>query len=329
MSSGFEVKVYSLLTNGLKPLEDTILPIGQIVWLNGYGQNEHYHDRQVIYSSYKRFDGRIMYECVNVDNMTTATHEAYNIRHEKDIFGIGTYYKTGDIFEDIASLPELVKQAKANEIKIREQEKQQAKSKAEAEAKEKQELPKKYPYLKQAKDFEKISRHALGAKNIKIELEREFPSIKFTVKSESYSGGNSIDVSWTDGVTTDQVDKIIDKYQECHFNGMEDLEEYVDQVFTDVFGGAKYVHSNRHITNERYIETAKEFGYDVHYEKYDMIGVDYETRRMIERETYQKSFYTKPEPIKPEPKKRETMQKATFSNNKPVARWNGTEFVTI
>jgi hypothetical protein len=62
--------------------------------------------------------------------------------------------------------------------------------------------------------------------------------------------GCSIDVSWIDGPTRDEVRKITKKYQEGYFDGMIDLYEYNDQVFTDVFGGAKYVFENRKLTEE-------------------------------------------------------------------------------
>ena len=51
-------------------------------------------------------------------------------------------------------------------------------------------LPKLYPWLKVADG--KISTHALGAANLKTELQRQFPGVKFSVKSEAYAGGDAI-----------------------------------------------------------------------------------------------------------------------------------------
>ena len=99
-------------------------------------------------------------------------------------------------------------------------------------------------------DQSKLSSWALGAKNIKIELEQAFPGVKFSVKSESFSMGDSIDVYWTGNPAREDVDKIISKYQEGHFNSMDDLYEYSYNVWTDVFGGAKYVFANRRELNE-------------------------------------------------------------------------------
>jgi hypothetical protein len=104
-----------------------------------------------------------------------------------------------------------------------------------------------YPYLIKA-DETKLSTYALGAKNIRTELKRVFPDIKFSVTSESYSGGCSIDVRWTDGPTEKEVRVITSKYQQGHFDGMNDLYNYSDEVFTDVFGGAQYVSEQREKT---------------------------------------------------------------------------------
>jgi hypothetical protein len=85
-----------------------------------------------------------------------------------------------------------------------------------------------------------------AAKNIRIELRRAFPGVKFTVNTKQYSGGNSINVRWIDGPTTAQVDDIIKAYSAGHFDGMTDCYEYRgDRAFTEAFGSAKYVFSER------------------------------------------------------------------------------------
>lgn len=92
---------------------------------------------------------------------------------------------------------------------------------------------------------------AQGAKNLKKELARAFPGVKFSVKSSTYSGGDSITVSWNLGPTTKQVEAISGKYQEGSFDGMQDMyETNHDNVWPDVFGGAKYVSENRHFPEE-------------------------------------------------------------------------------
>jgi hypothetical protein len=102
----------------------------------------------------------------------------------------------------------------------------------------------------------KSSSHAAASAAIKQELKKVFPSVKFSVKSDSFSGGNSVHVNWSNGPTTGEVDNIIDKYQYGHFNGMEDIYEYSNQR-TDI-PQAKYVSSHRDISNEISQEVEKQ-----------------------------------------------------------------------
>lgn len=51
------------------------------------------------------------------------------------------------------------------------------------------------------------------AKILRRELSYRFPDQKFSVNTERYSGGSSINVSWTDGVAEKQVKKVVDLYQ--------------------------------------------------------------------------------------------------------------------
>lgn len=107
--------------------------------------------------------------------------------------------------------------------------------------------PKKYDSLVKA------------SKNIKRELKDAFPKTKFSVRSRSYSGGCSIDINWTDGPTSKEVEKITSKYQEGSFNGMEDIYEYSKtNVWPDVFGGAKFVMWNRSNSKEAYLQAVAE-----------------------------------------------------------------------
>jgi len=84
-----------------------------------------------------------------------------------------------------------------------------------------------------------------AAKNIRTELARAFPGVAFSVKSKRFSMGDSVDVRWTDGPTTKQVDAIINRYSAGSFDGMTDSYTYDHCAWTDAFGDAKYVHSTR------------------------------------------------------------------------------------
>lgn len=89
----------------------------------------------------------------------------------------------------------------------------------------------------------------IAAKNIRIELKEAFPCIKFSVKTKSFSMGNDINVSWTNGPTAKQIDAIIQKYSAGSFDGMVDLYSYGDNAWTEAFGDAKYVFANRHYSD--------------------------------------------------------------------------------
>lgn len=104
----------------------------------------------------------------------------------------------------------------------------------------------------------------IAAKNIRIELKSAFPGVKFSVVGKGFSGGNSIDVSWTDGPTSKQVDAITDKYSSGDFDGMTDCYNYRHSAWTEAFGSAKYVMAQRSYSDAlaaRVIETLiKKYG---------------------------------------------------------------------
>lgn len=260
------------------------LPIGTVCLFVGYGDHKHVIVKNHgINESFPAYGAR--YTLVNVDNYNQHTSDAMSIRHISEKFGIGVYLldeplKTVDEVLDLLEKSEQTKEYKKRaEIEKEEHEKEVLAS-----------LPAKYPYLTPVKDSGKSSR-VIGAKNIRVELKREFPGVKFGVTSDSFSGGNSINVDWTDGPTSKQVDAVINKYQQGSFDGMTDCYNYENNLFADVFGGAKYVHGQRRSTPEAYNKTAQDMGYkeamfNVNTGSFD--GVDYATNEAIKRETWQR-----------------------------------------
>jgi len=118
------------------------------------------------------------------------------------------------------------------------------------------------------------------AKLVRQALAKHFPDTKFSVRSKSYSGGASIDISWTDGERAKVVEAVVKGFEGRSFDGMNDLatcqdswllpngeadlayrpESYggsipgfvSDAPHPDaemVHFGANYVFCNRHITN--------------------------------------------------------------------------------
>ena len=64
------------------------------------------------------------------------------------------------------------------------------------------------------------------ARILKKRLKREFPDVKFSVRSQSYSGGTSIAVAWTNGPIQPDVDAIARQYAGAGFDPSIDLKYY-------------------------------------------------------------------------------------------------------
>lgn len=101
----------------------------------------------------------------------------------------------------------------------------------------------KFKAEQKEKNKGKLSSHAGAAAAIKAELQTAFPGVKFSVKSDSYSMGDSVHISWEDGPTCKQVDELSCKYQYGSFNSMEDMYEHTNS--RDDIPQTKYVSSSR------------------------------------------------------------------------------------
>ena len=104
----------------------------------------------------------------------------------------------------------------------------------------------------------KKSSHAAASAAIKAELAKAFPHVKFSVRSDSFSMGNSVDISWQNGPTVAQVEAISGKYQYGHFNGMEDIYETTN--YRDDIPQAKYVSEHREVNEELIKQVAEQLG---------------------------------------------------------------------
>lgn len=62
------------------------------------------------------------------------------------------------------------------------------------------------------------------AKLIRATLKARFPDVKFSVRSERYSGGSSIRVGWLDGPLGSAVQEVIAPYAGAGFDGMIDMQ---------------------------------------------------------------------------------------------------------
>jgi hypothetical protein len=103
-----------------------------------------------------------------------------------------------------------------------------------------------------------------ASKNIRIELKRAFPKIKFQVRSERFAGGDAIRVSWLDGVTVEDVEAITSKYKAGHFDGSTDYYDYNSTAWTEAFGDTKYISTSRDYSPEFINQIIKEIGDKFH-----------------------------------------------------------------
>lgn len=92
------------------------------------------------------------------------------------------------------------------------------------------------------------STHALTAKAIRKELKAAFPGITFSVTSQSFAGGNSVHVEWTNGPITKEVSKITGKFEYGHFDGMNDCYEYTN--CREDIPQVKYVQNRRNVSED-------------------------------------------------------------------------------
>jgi hypothetical protein len=101
-----------------------------------------------------------------------------------------------------------------------------------------------------------LSTAALGARNLRAELKKAFPTVKFSVTSEYYAGGCAIraevQLFQADGYTAQdarrmetQASAISMKFAYGTFDGMTDSYNYKNdpdtRAFQDAFGSAQYV----------------------------------------------------------------------------------------
>lgn len=70
----------------------------------------------------------------------------------------------------------------------------------------------------------------ISVKDTAVELRKAlkaaFPSVKFSVRSDSYAGGASINVRYTDGPRVGPVEKVAKQFAGASFDGMIDLKSY-------------------------------------------------------------------------------------------------------
>jgi len=96
------------------------------------------------------------------------------------------------------------------------------------------------------------SESAQAAKEIKAILKAKYPTTKFSVKSENFAGGNSVDVKWIFGPTYNEVENIVKRRQYGYFDSMDDMYIHTSHALDVLPNGevkevacAKYVQCSR------------------------------------------------------------------------------------
>ncbi len=111
-----------------------------------------------------------------------------------------------------------------------------------------------------------VNQAAQGAKEVKAELKKAFPTVKFNVSSKVYSGGSSIDIDWSFGPSIKEVKEISDRRQYGNFDGMTDSYNYTGAGLEVTENGlkevasAKYVFENR---NTKYLNSEYKLRADI------------------------------------------------------------------
>lgn len=90
------------------------------------------------------------------------------------------------------------------------------------------------------------------AKEVKQVLKKTFPNTKFSVRSDMYSGGSSIDVRWTNGASEDKVEQAIGQYHGSEFDGMIDLKSSNGRPY-----GNDYIFCQREVTDDIKLKEAQ------------------------------------------------------------------------
>jgi hypothetical protein len=263
------------------------LPIGAVLQLNGYDNPKFCIIKNLGITT--GFEGHgTKYQVINIKDGSKSIKNTLGLEHisTKKDDRIALYYTDTVLSADeIIDLIKLAEQKQAADIK----------SKAEADqaqAKELDEIKSQYQHLERI-DQSKKSSHALGATNIRKELKRVFPGVKFSVTSDSFSGGNSIHIGWTDGPLTEEVEKVVNKYEWGTFDSMTDCAGSIDSQFIDLYGGARFVSPSRTVSDEAFNKVAKAQGYPqavFNPKSGQFDNVDYQTSENIKREAWKTKF---------------------------------------
>ena len=108
-----------------------------------------------------------------------------------------------------------------------------------------EQMRREYAHLPNKGKHQRVSKVAA---NLRVELKRTFPGVKFSVRSSEFAGGDDINVCWEDGPTTSEVEEVTGKYESYSTDISGDYRDYTPNAFTETFGGTKYLFCRRNMS---------------------------------------------------------------------------------
>ena len=129
------------------------------------------------------------------------------------------------------------------------------------------------------------------AKLIRAALKESFPGIKFSVKSDQYSGGSSIRVGWIDGPSAAMVEAVAKVFKGSYFDSSQDYKGSTYAIFDGLVTsfGPDYVFCSRENSTDAARRAAAQVA-----RKYGPSLADYDRSRLISEAMYRHSFYLAP-----------------------------------
>jgi hypothetical protein len=147
-------------------------------------------------------------------------------------FGIGLYY-----FDTLETHPaELVAEYTEKAEQAQRDRLQAINDKEQQDREEIAKLPALFPHLTP------IDKGGDAANNLRAELKKRFPGVKFSVKKEHY---NTYYIRWENGPTAGEVSKIGNMFESYESDFTGDYRDFNPSNFNRVFGGFKYVFESR------------------------------------------------------------------------------------
>ena len=103
----------------------------------------------------------------------------------------------------------------------------------------------RFNYIPCPKQDGKYLRTGEVSRNLRAVLKHEFPGVKFSVRSNSFSGGDDARVSWVDGPSRAKVEPLVDGFGESVHEPNTDYWDHVTTVISAVCGGFSYTFAER------------------------------------------------------------------------------------